>query len=92
MYSTWSDYKVSIVIRLSAAGLGSLDSVPDRSSNFLLHHSVQADPWTAPASCATVIGLETKWPGLKADDSHASNAEVKNRESCTSTILFQGVG
>jgi len=36
------------------------------------------------------IRLETKRQEPKADDSHASNVEVKNRESCTSTLIFHG--
>ena len=38
------------------------------------------------------ICLEIKRSGRKADDSHVSNAEVKNRGTCKSAIIFHAVG
>jgi hypothetical protein len=73
------DKSVGIV---TGHGLDGLGSIPNRGKIFLF--STASRPALGPTQppiqwVPWVLSLGAKWPGYKADHSHPSNAEAKNR-------------
>jgi hypothetical protein len=82
------DSSVGIALGHGLDDWGSKVRFPAGAGNFSLHHRVQNG--SAPSQPAIqlvlrAISLGVKRPGRKADNSHPSNAEVKNAWSYTST-------
>jgi hypothetical protein len=80
------DGSVSIATRLWTGRSGL--RYPTGTGNFSLRHRLQTDSGAHSASYpvgTTCSFPGVKWPGLEADHSPPSNAEVKNERSYTSS-------